>query len=171
MPASERGRHGAGEEHDGHRRVRLAPHGIDDGRGERRRIALQKVQNAGHQKTMKRDARAARAAIPSASIGVTGCAVRIPACIGGDRGRLDVEGDAELPQRRADLGDVVAVDELVGVLVEEVRARAGEHDADLVLSRHHPEGDAHRLVGAVGGAGVFRDEDEHRLSRHGIRAL
>src|SRR5262245_9584323 len=67
-------RHRARKKDDGDGRVALAAHGLDDGPGQGRRVGLQQVQDAGHQKTMKRDARAARAAIPAASIGVTGWA-------------------------------------------------------------------------------------------------
>ena len=89
--------------------------------------------------------------------------VGVPAGLGRERRRLDVEGDAELLEGGAELGDVVAVHQVVRVLVQQVDGGAGQHDAHGILARDHAERDAHGLVGAVGDTRVFGDDDEDGL--------
>ncbi len=60
------------EQHDGHVRAGLAYVPPDHRGGERRRVALDEVEEAGHQKTMKREAFDTRAAMPSRAMGMTG---------------------------------------------------------------------------------------------------
>ena len=80
-----------------------------------------------------------------------------------------MEGNAELLEGGAELGDVVAVHQIVGVLVEKVHGGAGEHDAHGILARHHAQGDAHGFVGSVGDARVLGDDDENGLAiRHAV---
>ena len=105
--------------------------------------------------------------MPSASIGTTGCASAFQLGSSGSDDASTWKGTPSFFSDGAELGDVVAVDQVVRVLVEEMRSRRREHDVDLVLARHDPERDAHGLVGAMGGAGILRDDDQHRFSRHG----
>ena len=93
----------------------------------------------------------------------------VPPRLGGQRGGLDVEGNAELLEGSAELGDIVAVHQIVGVLVQEVDRGTGEHDAHGILARHHPERDAHGLVRPVGDARILGDDDENGLAiRHAV---
>ena len=136
----------------------------DHRRRERGRVGLEEVEIARHQKTRYRLARAASAATPSASMGATGWPSAFQSGVRRRGAGLDVEDDAELLERGAELGDVVAVHEIVGVRVEQVGGGPAEHHRHLVLARHHAERDAHGLVGAVGHARILRDHHEHGLA-------
>ena len=91
-------------------------------------------------------------------------AVGVPGGIRGRCARFHEEGNAELLQRGAELGDVVAVHEVVGVLVEQVDRGAGEDDVHGGLAGHDTQRDAHGLVGAVGDARILRDQHEHGVA-------
>ena len=98
-------------------------------------------------------------------------AVGVPVGISGDGFGVDVERHAEPLQVVAELGDVVAVDQIVRVGVQEMDARAGEHERHGVLAGHDADTDAHGLEGAPGTARIGGDEDENGLLAHGRRAL
>ena len=74
-----------------------------------------------------------------------------------------MERDAELFERGAELGDVVAVHEVVGLLVEKVDSGAGQHDVEGGFARDDAERDTHGLVRAMGDTGIFGDQDEGGL--------
>src|SRR6266508_379977 len=69
----ERGRRRAVHEDDGDRGPGLATIPLDDRRGQGWRVALQEMQEGGHQKTMKRETRDTRAAMSSEVMGMTVC--------------------------------------------------------------------------------------------------
>ena len=95
--------------------------------------------------------------------------IGVPVRIGGNRRALDVERDVELLQVGPELRDVVAVDQVVGVRVEQVDRRPGEDERDLVFAGDHAQPDAHRLVGAMRGARILRDDEDDRLGvGHGV---
>ena len=75
-----------------------------------------------------------------------------------------MEHDPQFLERGAVLGDVITVHQLVGVLVEQVDGGAREHDVHIVLAGDDAERDAQRLVGPVGDARVFGDDDDGRLA-------
>ena len=65
--------------------------------------------------------------------------------------------------------DWSAVDQVIGVRVEQVDRRPGEDERDLVFAGDHAEPDAHRLVGAMRGARILRDDEDDRLGiGHGV---
>ena len=74
-----------------------------------------------------------------------------------------MEGHAELLELGPKPRDVVAVDEPVGVRVQQVRARPGQHERRRPVARHHPEPDPHGLGRAMGRARIGGDDDDHRL--------
>jgi len=57
----------------------------------------------------------------------------------------------------------VSKDEVVGLLVEQVDGRAGQHDVEGSFARDDAERDAHGLVRAMRDTGIFRDQDQDRL--------
>ena len=71
----------------------------------------------------------------------------------------------EPAQGGAELLDVVAVHELVGVGVEEVCGRPQQHERDLVLAGDDADADAHRLERPSRDARIGADDDEHGLER------
>ena len=92
--------------------------------------------------------------------GTTGCPAAFQVRVGRPRALLDVEGDVEGPQAGPELGDVVAVDQLIRVVVEQVDAGTAQDEDDLVLARDDAEPDAHGLVGPVGLPGIGADDHE-----------
>src|SRR5262245_48814161 len=66
-------RRGAAEDHDGHAGAGLPAVGGDGRPGERRGVGLEEMEEGGHQKTMNREAAAARAPISAAPTRTTGC--------------------------------------------------------------------------------------------------
>jgi len=61
------------EQHDGDSGARLSQVPFNHSAGERRRVGLEEMKEAGHQNTTKRLALATSAAMPSGVMGVTGC--------------------------------------------------------------------------------------------------
>jgi hypothetical protein len=74
-----------------------------------------------------------------------------------------VERHAEPLEVVAELGDVVAVDQVVGVGVEQVDGGPAQHERHLVLAGDHADADPHRLERAVRGPRVGRDQHEDGL--------
>ena len=96
-------------------------------------------------------------------------ALRVPAGRGRQRA-LHLERDAQLLEGSAELGDVVAVDQVVGVGVEQMDGRPSQHERHVVLAGHHAHADAHGLERAARRSGIDADEHEDGLRvGHGRR--
>jgi len=92
--------------------------------------------------------------------------VGVPIRVFGHGARLDVEWHPEPLEIGAELCDVVAVHEVVGVRVQQMHGGAGEHEGDVVLAGHDTDADAHGLEGAARRARILADEDHDRLVGH-----
>src|SRR5262249_55716371 len=86
-----------------------------------------------------------------------------------DGRRFDVERYAEPLEIAAELRHVVAIDEIVGVAVQQVDGRPRQHEGDVVFSGDDAHADAHRLERTPGRARVLGDEDEYGLVGHYAR--
>jgi hypothetical protein len=87
----------------------------------------------------------------------------VPVRIGRDGVVLDVERNAEVLEVLAELRDVVAVHQIVGVGVEQVDGGSAEHERDVVFAREDADPDAHGLERPMRRSRIGRDHHQDGL--------